>query len=110
MVMWGLARLGCNPGGEWVREILEGSVEEGELGGFRAQHLANLLCAFVKLGYNPGEEWMGLYIRALEARAHQMQELDHFHIQWAWQELNDQYRQAKQQQKQEGVQGVRDDQ
>jgi hypothetical protein len=48
-----------------VREVLEDSVEEGELVGFREQHLANLLCVFVELGYNPGEEWMGLYRRAL---------------------------------------------
>jgi hypothetical protein len=43
VIMWGLGRLGCNPGREWVREVMEGSVEEGGLVGFMAQHSANLL-------------------------------------------------------------------
>jgi hypothetical protein len=58
---------------------------KGRLVGFWAQHLANVLCGFVKLGYHPGEgQWVGLYRRSLEARGHQMQELDRLHVQRAW--------------------------
>lgn len=61
----------------------------------RPQHLANMLCAFAKLGFTPGARWMSWFRAELERTSGgQLQELDHFHIEWAWQELNHQYRMA----------------
>jgi hypothetical protein len=62
----------------------------------RPQHLTNMLCAFAKLGFTPGGRWMA-WFRAELGRASvggQLQELDHFHIEWSWKELNQQYRLA----------------
>lgn len=61
----------------------------------RPQHLANMLCAFAKLGFTPGARWMAWFRAELDRTSGgQLQELDHFHIEWAWRELNHQYRLA----------------
>jgi uncharacterized membrane protein YgcG len=55
----------------------------------KPQHLANMLCAFAKLGFTPGRRWMSWFSAELDrASGGQLHELDHFHIEWAWQELN----------------------
>lgn len=62
----------------------------------KPQHLANMLCAFAKLGFTPGARWMAWFRAELDrtSAGGQLQELDHFHIEWAWRELNTQYRMA----------------
>jgi hypothetical protein len=61
----------------------------------KPQHLANMLCAFAKLGFTPGARWMSWFRAELDRTSGgQLQELDHFHIEWAWRELNHQYRLA----------------
>jgi hypothetical protein len=108
MVVWGLAKLGAKPSQAWMEQLMcstfgdinnsSSSSSSGEVvalaaRGLKPQHLANLLCAFAKLGFVPGVQWMS-WFRAQLAQAGALQELDHFHIEWAWRELNEQYRAA----------------
>lgn len=115
MVVWALARMGAAPPAAWMAAQLAASFEldgDGEDEALRntaaadasgashaaarassrvaprPQHLANMLCAFAKLGFSPGPRWMGWFRAALSGAAGQLQELDHFHIEWAWRELN----------------------
>lgn len=60
------------------------------------------VCAFARLGWTPGYEWLARLSEAAQAHAARggggVEELDHFHIEWAWRELNDQYAQRMRQQ------------
>ena len=89
-VVWALAKLGAAPDPERLTRLLAACSHEG-LAHWSAQDLANTLCAFAKLRFNPGQQWLESFGRAVGARAGvgALQELDHFHIQWAWRELSD---------------------
>jgi hypothetical protein len=104
MVAWGLAKLGARPQQVWMEDLMQqafgaapnsSSSSDGLLaaGRLKPQHLANLLCAFAKLGFVPGVQWMS-WFRAQLGQAGVLRELDHFHIEWAWRELHEQYRAA----------------
>lgn len=116
MVVWALAKAGAKPHPAWMIALLEStygwgddalgdgcnSSDGGEVQAvagvyqqLRPQHLANMLCAFAKLGFTPGARWMSWFRAELDRTSGgQLQELDHFHIEWAWLELNHQYRLA----------------
>jgi hypothetical protein len=118
MVVWGLAKLGARPQQAWMEQLMQrtfgdtpssssSSSSSSGVSGVQAagrlkpQHLANLLCAFAKLGFVPGVQWMS-WFRAQLGQAGALQELDHFHIEWAWRELHEQYRAAADQQGADG--------
>jgi hypothetical protein len=121
MVIWGLAKAGAKPHPAWMAALLDSTYGwrdsmEAAAGGtnssssmdsfdeepsptpawqqqLKPQHLANMLCAFAKLGFTPGPRWMSWFRAELDrASGGQLQELDHFHIEWAWKELNHSYR------------------
>jgi hypothetical protein len=77
-------------------DAAERSVSNPQQQHVKPQHLANMLCAFAKLGFTPGGRWMAWFRAELDrtSAGGQLQELDHFHIEWAWRELNTQYRTA----------------
>jgi hypothetical protein len=105
MVVWGLAKLGAKPPQVWMEQLMNstfadvhsssssGAAVTMAAGRLKPQHLANLLCAFAKLGFVPGVQWMS-WFRAQLGQAGALQDLDHFHIEWAWRELHEQYRAA----------------
>jgi hypothetical protein len=108
MVVWGLAKLGAKPPQAWMEQLVSSTFKDIQsssssstgvvsvataAGRLKPQHLANLLCAFAKLGFVPGVEWMS-WFRAQLNQAGALQDLDHFHIEWAWRELHEQYRAA----------------
>lgn len=112
MVVWALAKLGAKPEQAWMDELVDAtfSVAVGSNNScsnseataaaasgatqLKPQHLANILCAFAKLGFTPGPLWMAWFRAQLGQQAGALQELDHFHIEWAWRELHEQYRAA----------------
>ncbi|KIY93398.1 hypothetical protein MNEG_14562 [Monoraphidium neglectum] len=119
-VVWSLARLGQRPDPDWLRQLLEdacggggdssggsGGGAGGALEGFTPQRLAMTVCAFARLGWTPGPEWLS-QLGAAAALAGSgsgpggAQGLDHFHIEWAWRELNDQYAQRMRERQQRG--------
>jgi hypothetical protein len=89
MLIWGLARLAVSPDPAWLHQLLDRSVTPQRLAQLSPQHLANLLCGFVRLGVQLEGRWMAAAGVALEQREGVLEELDHFHLQWAWSELNE---------------------
>jgi hypothetical protein len=95
MVVWALARFGARPEPAWMSAQLDSTfggddaaaAAPGQQQSLAPQHLANMLCAFAKLGFTPGQRWMAWFAAALSQAGGAMQELDHFHIEWAWREL-----------------------
>ncbi len=57
------------------------------------------VCAFAKLRFDPGREWLEAFSEAVAGQVGtgSLLELDHFHIEWAWRELNDQYKEQRRQ-------------
>lgn len=112
MVVWALAKMGARPEPAWLEDLLQATFAGADAGAgaggerpgqqqqqqqqLAPQHLANLICAFAKLGYTPSGAWMA-WLRAQvvgTAASSGLGELDHFHIEWAWRELHEQYRLA----------------
>jgi hypothetical protein len=89
MLMWGLACLAVSPDPAWLRQLLDASVSPSQLAQLSPQHLANLLCGFVRLGVQLEGRWVAAAGAALQQREGELEELDHFHLQWAWSELNE---------------------
>jgi len=102
MLVWALAKLGVQPQQAWLQMLLNNTFkgfeeqQQYQRLQMKPQHLANLICAFAKLQFAPGQQWLVWFRSELGQQAGMggLQQLDHFHIEWAWRELHDQYRLA----------------
>lgn len=85
-LVWALARLGIRPCDSWLDGLVAG-LQRG-VAACETRQLAKALCAFARMGYNPSPACMAVLNALLAARSGGFSELDHFHVEWAWRELN----------------------